>query len=124
MYLTPKINKDYNIIIIIISFNGKPSREIITMKETHTLHYMYLTTDFLTHLTYERAAGYVGEERSEREGQGDVGKVDEYERSQTLEAECIKNVTTIERVAAKGVFNKTSEWPGGGGTPDGVCTCV
>jgi hypothetical protein len=95
------------------------------MKETHTLtklpHYRY--TDTLI-LPYERAAGDVREERSEREGQGDVGKVDEYERSQTLEAECIKNVTTIERVAAKGVFNKTSEWPGGGGTPDGVCTCV
>ena len=64
-------------------------------------------------MTYKSAMGDVGEECSEREGQGNVGKVDEYERGQPLEAERIKNVTTIERVTAKGVFNKTSEWPVG-----------
>ena len=53
----------------------------------------------------------VREEGSKREGQGDVGKVDENERGQSLDAECIENVTAIERVAAKGVFNKSSEWP-------------
>ena len=75
-------------------------------------------------MTYESAVGDVGEECSEREGQGDVGKVDEYERGQLLEAKHIKNVTTVEREAAKGVFNKTSEWPGGGGSEVCVCTCV
>ena len=64
-------------------------------------------------MTYKSTMGDVGEECSERKGQGNVGKVDEYERGQALEAERIKNVTTIERVAAKGVFNKTSEWPVG-----------
>ena len=64
-------------------------------------------------LTYERAASDVREKCTKCEGQGDVGKVDENERGEALEAERIENVTTIERVAAKGVFNKTSEWPGG-----------
>ena len=57
------------------------------------------------YLTYERASSDVREKCSKHEGQGDVGKVDENEWGKTLEAKCIENVTTIERVAAKGVFN-------------------
>ena len=76
----------------------------------------------MTYLTYKRATSDVREKCSEREGQGDVGKVDEYERGQALEAEGIENVTTIERVAAKGVFNKTTEWPGG--CKIVMCVCV
>ena len=77
------------------------------------------------HLTYKRSVSDVREERSKREGQGNVGKVDEYERGQALQAKGIKNVTAIERVAAKGVLNKTSEWPGERKIHGvSVCVCV
>lgn len=67
--------------------------------------------EFIWITAHQSVLSDVREKSSKGEGKSDVSEIDENEGSKTLQAECIKDVAAIERVAPKKISYQTMEWP-------------